>query len=110
LNHALRFQRTVEMSGAAVANGYAIGAALLGFWLFRRYPRLGAQTFKGAFLTTLCAYCLLLGVGPATGAADAAAGPLVALLAVVLPSLTFSFWAGFRLLAVTLETVRQSHL
>lgn len=89
------------MSATVIANGYAVGAALLAAWLLVRYPRTGARTLPGALMTSACAYVLLLSTGRATAAAQAAAGPAVGLLAVFLPMLTFAFWAGFRLLRLT---------
>jgi hypothetical protein len=94
----------VGLSAQVIANGFALGAAALAFWLFLRYPRLGPRTLRGAFLTVGCAYCLLLVTGAATTAAQDAAGPVVALVAVYLPLLTFAFWAGLRLLQVALAS------
>jgi hypothetical protein len=38
----------VGLSASAIANGYAVGAALLALWLFIRYPNRGPQTFRTA--------------------------------------------------------------
>jgi hypothetical protein len=38
----------VGLSASAIANGYAVGAALLALWLFIRYPNQRPQTFRGA--------------------------------------------------------------
>jgi hypothetical protein len=92
----------VGMNAHVIAYGYAFGAAVLAFWLFLRYPRLGPRTLKGAFLTVGSAYGLLLVTGAATAAAQGAAGPVVALVGVYLPLLTFAFWAGLRLFQVAL--------
>jgi hypothetical protein len=92
----------VGLNGHLIAGGYAVGAALLALWVFLRYPRLGPRTIRSASLTVGCAYLLLLVTGTATAAADGAAGPIVALLAVYLPLLMFPFWAGLRLLHLTL--------
>jgi uncharacterized membrane protein len=90
----------VGLSANAIANGYAVGAALLALWLFLRYPQVGARTIRGAVLVVACAYGSLLWTGAATAAAQSVAGPVVALLGVYLPLLTFAFWSGFRLLHV----------
>ena len=100
----------VGLNAHAIALGYTLGAALLGLWLFKRYPSLGPRTFKAAFLLAACAYPLLLITGAATGAADALAGPAVALLLVYLPILTFTFWAAVHLLRVTIGAVSRSVL
>ena len=92
------------MNPHVIANGYALGAGLLGLWLFVRYPRFGPRTLKGASVTLVFAYCLLLVTGAVTAAVKSAAGPIVALLAAYLPLLTFSFWAALRLLNAVLGT------
>ena len=92
-----------EMSAAVIANGYAVGAASLAAWVLVRYPRVGARTLPGALTTSACAYVLLLFTGRATATAQSAAGPAVALLTVFLPMLTFAFWAGFRLIRLTVS-------
>ncbi|MGZ4357300.1 MAG: hypothetical protein ACXVRU_10860 [Gaiellaceae bacterium] len=90
------------MSAQAVACSYAVGAALLGFWLFARYPAFGPRTIRTAFLLVACAYCVLLGAGPATAEAKALAGPVVALVGVYLPILAFAFWTAIHLLRATI--------
>jgi hypothetical protein len=95
----------VGLSASVIANSYAVGAALLALWLFLRFPSRGPRTFRSAGVVVVCAYGLLVVAGPATGAAEALAGPVVALLIVYLPLLTFAFWSGFRLLCSTLESL-----
>lgn len=90
----------VAVSAQAVACGYGVGAALLALWLFVRFPRLGPSTLRTAILTVGCAQLLLLMTGKATAAAQGAAGPIVALVAVFLPLLVFPFWAAIRLIHV----------
>lgn len=90
------------MNAQGVACGHGLGAALLALWLFLRYPRLGPSTLGSAILTLGCAQLFLLIIGKATAAAaQAAAGPVVALVAVALPLLVFPFWAALRLIHVT---------
>jgi hypothetical protein len=95
----------VGLSASAIANSYAVGAALLALWLNVRFPNRGPQTFRSAGLVVVCANGLLVVAGPATGAADTLAGPVVALLTVYLPLLTFAFWSGFRLLRSSLDSL-----
>jgi hypothetical protein len=91
-----------------IALAYALGAALLGLWLFVRYPALGPRTFKAAFLLVACAYLVLLATGPATAATETVAGPAVALLFAYLPILTFAFWSAVHLLRATMASVGRS--
>jgi len=95
----------VGLSPNALSLAYALGAALLGLWLFVRYPSFGPRTLKAAFLLVAFAYCLLLTTGPATAAIQALAGPTVALLCAYLPILTLVFWAALHLLRTTIATV-----
>ena len=95
----------VGLSPSVIANSYAVGAALLALWLFLRFPNRGPRTFRSAGLVVVCAYGLLVLVGPATGAAQALAGPVVALLVVFLPLLTFAFWSGISLVRATLQSL-----
>lgn len=92
----------VGLSAHAVAYSYAVGAALLGLWLFARYPTFGPRTIRTAFLLVACAYCVLLATGPATAEAQALAGPVVALMGVYLPILAFAFWTAIHLLRATI--------
>jgi hypothetical protein len=86
------------LSSSVIANGYAVGAALLSLWLFLRFPNQGPQTFWSAGLVVFSACGLLFLAEPITAAAQALAGPVVALLAAFLPLLMFAFWAALRLL------------
>lgn len=91
------------MSGEAIANGYAIGAALLAMWLVGRYPSFGAKTIKGAGGLVACGCLLLFATGPAFSAAKSVAGPVFGLLAVDLPIFVFAFWSGLRLVRASLD-------
>jgi hypothetical protein len=91
----------VAVTAQSIACGFGTGAALLALWIFFRYPRLGPKTMGSAILTVGCAQLLLLVTGKATVAAQSAAGPVVALVAVFLPLLVFPFWAAVRLIHVT---------
>jgi len=94
--------RVVALSAHTVACSYAVGAALLGLWLFARYPTFGPRGIKTAFLLAACAYCALLATGPAAAEANALAGPFVALMGVYLPILAFAFWTAINLLRATI--------
>lgn len=96
----------VAVNAQGIACGYGLGAALLALWLFFRYPRLGPSTLGSAILTVGCAQLLLLITGKVTAAAQAAAGPVAALVAVFLPLLVFPFWAALRLIHVTNSRLR----
>ena len=54
------------MSAPAIADGFAVGAALLALWLDVRLPVLGARTFPRALALTVCANVLLFFIGVAT--------------------------------------------
>jgi len=90
------------LSAHAVALSYAVGAALLGLWLYARYPTFGPRTMRTALLTVAGAYGMLLVAGPATAEAQALAGTVVALVGVYLPILAFAFWAAAHLLRATI--------
>jgi hypothetical protein len=98
----------VGLSPNALSLVYALGAVLLGLWLFFRHPSFGPRTLKAAFLLVACAYGFLFVTGPATAAAEALAGPTVALLCTYLPILTLVFWSALHLLRVTIATVGRS--
>jgi hypothetical protein len=95
-------QQTVLVSAHTVAFSYAVGAALLGLWLFARYPTFGPRTMRTSLLLVACAYCMLLAAGPATAEAQALAGTAVALVGVYLPILAFAFWTAVHLLRATI--------
>jgi hypothetical protein len=89
------------VDAASVANGYAVGAALLALWIAVRYPGRN-HSIRTAFLFVCCAQVLLILCGRAMAAAESVAGPAVALLTVVLPLFTFAFWSGISLVRATL--------
>ena len=95
----------VGLSPNALSLVYALGAMLLGLWLFFRYPSFGPRTVRAAFLLVAIAYGFLLLTGPATAAAEALAGPAVALLCAYVPILALVFWSALHLLRVTIATV-----
>jgi hypothetical protein len=82
------------VSSATVVSLYGVGAALLAFWLIVRFPAFGPQSLQSAVLVVVAIFIaqspFMLLVGPI----QAAAGPPVALLAVILPSLVTLFWSA----------------
>jgi hypothetical protein len=90
----------VGLSASAIANGYAVSAAPLALWLFIRYPNQRPQAFRSTGAVVFSACGLLFLAGPITAAAEALAGPVVALLAAFLPLLIFAYWSALRLLRV----------
>ncbi len=98
----------VGLSPNALSLVYALGAVLLGLWLFFQYPSFGPRTLKAAFFLVAVAYGLLLATGVATAATETLAGPTVALLCAYLPILTLVFWSALHLLRVTIAAVGRS--
>ncbi len=88
----------VELSGAVIANGYAVGAALLGLWIATGYPERAPRTFAAGLRRVALASLLVLLSGPLMSGAVAVAGRPLALLLVFLPVLTFAFWSSACLL------------
>ena len=82
------------MSSGAVVPLFGLGAALLGFWLVLRFPGFGPQSVQAAMLLTVAFFVLQSPLLLLVGSVNRAAGPSVALLAVVLPSLGSLFWAA----------------
>jgi hypothetical protein len=81
-----------------VALLYAIGGALLALWVIARFPTFGPRTMLGAGVAFGLPLLLEPALPPAVGLAEHAAGHTGALLFVVLPFLTFVFWASGRML------------
>ena len=79
---------------------YAVGAAAIALWLVVRFPSLGPRGLKGAFAAGLLA---LLGMQAALALVDPVAarephGVALALLVLILPALTATFWSAALLL------------
>jgi hypothetical protein len=72
---------------------FGVGAALLGFWVVARFPSLGPQSFVPALATAAAAFVLQTPLVAFVKPVLVAAGPAVALMLVILPSLTLLFWA-----------------
>lgn len=82
------------MSSPSVVSLFGVGAAVIAFWLVVRHPALGPQSLQSAVLVVAAVFILqspfMLLVGPI----QAAVGPPVALLGVILPSLVTLFWSA----------------
>ena len=75
---------------------YAVGAAAIAFWVIVRFPAFGPQRLTGALIMGLAA---LMGMRIALVMIDPVAqrgsyGVVLALLLLILPALTWIFWAA----------------
>ena len=86
------------MTVTTVALLYAIGGALLALWVIARFPTFGPRTMLGAGATFALSLLLEPALPVVVRLAEHAAGRTGALLLVVLPFLTFVFWASGRML------------
>jgi hypothetical protein len=83
------------VDAVVVANAFLIGAAVLGLWLVARYPHFGPQGLRSAALGAAAAYALLRALPElfrAVAALNETWGAALALLLVLLPGLTVTFW------------------
>jgi hypothetical protein len=83
------------VDAVVVANAFLLGAALLGLWLVARFPRLGPQGLRSAALGGVAAYALTRALPElfrAVAALNQDWGAPLALLLVLLPGLTVTFW------------------
>ena len=71
----------------------AVGAAALALWALGRFPDLGPQTLSRAILLVAAAFVLQTPILAAVPPVVSAAGVPAAILVVILPALTFLFWA-----------------
>jgi hypothetical protein len=82
------------VSSASVVSLYAVGAAILAFWLVVRFPALGPQSLRSAVLVVVAVFVVQSPAMLLVGPVQATAGPPAALLAVILPSLVTLFWSA----------------
>jgi hypothetical protein len=84
------------MSIETLLTATAVAGALLGFWAVVRFPLLGPRTLPGAAVNVGAALAVNAFAPPLVAAIahDAPAGAYVALFGVVLPALSYAFWAG----------------
>ena len=78
----------------------AIGAALLALWCFVRWPRLAPATARGAVLHAILAFgaMQLAATGLGVAAETSLNGAVLALIALVVPALTYAFLAALWML------------
>jgi hypothetical protein len=95
------------MGGTEILVFFCLGCAALALWVLARFPALGPRRPTAVVLAVVGIAIALKIVGPpllsvATGLGRI--GPLVALLAVVLPLLTVAFWVSGCALRALAET------
>lgn len=95
------------MGPSAVLSVYAIGAAALALWFVARFPSVGPHGLRGVIVAGVAA---LIGMQISVALIDPLAsrepyGIALALMLVVLPALTATFWAAALLLR-TLAALR----
>jgi hypothetical protein len=73
---------------------FGVGAALLAFWIVARFPSIGPQTFRSAFLATVAVFMIQSPMAGIVASVAASYGVAAALMLVVLPSLTLLFWTS----------------
>lgn len=82
------------MGADSIVHGFAVGSALLGFWLVVRFPGLGPQRLGPALLLLAGSMLACAPLPALVGVVVAAAGVPAALCLVLLPSLTLLFWTA----------------
>jgi hypothetical protein len=81
------------MSMIGTVDLYMLGAAGLALWAVVRFPSSGPRTIVPCLALMIAAFAVLSATTSVTGTAVHTVGPAGALLLIVLPSLTFGFWA-----------------
>lgn len=85
------------MTASQLTVAYCVGGAILGFWAVIRFPQLAPRTLRGA-LGALVVAMAVMALVPTLLAMMLEGGGrvvgLIALLTLVLPTLTAVFWAG----------------
>ena len=84
------------VDGHVILVGFCLGAAGLALWLMVRFPSIGPQRVTSAVITAIAATAFLPIAAPLFEAAAGLGRYAVAggLLVIVLPALTFAFWAA----------------
>jgi pimeloyl-ACP methyl ester carboxylesterase len=84
------------MSGDAILLGFCLGGAALALWLLVRFPEVGPRRLPSVVAAVLVVALVLTVSTPVFQAIAELGRPAVplALLAVVLPSLTLAFWVS----------------
>ena len=72
---------------------FSVGAAGLGLWVVARFPSFGPRSVVRSLLLVIGAFGVMSATDGLSGTVARSDGPAVALLVVVLPTLTLAFWA-----------------
>jgi len=81
------------MTGQTAVPLFGLGAALIGFWLGVRFPKIGPQSVHGALIVAAAMFVLQTPLLNLVSPVAVEIGTPAALLLVILPSLTLLFWA-----------------
>jgi hypothetical protein len=84
---------------------FLVGAAALGLWVVARFPSFGPQSVWGSLLVMLGAFGVLDATDSLTTSVAQSDGPAVAMLVVVLPTLTLALWSCARLVRALVSIV-----
>jgi len=77
-----------------IVQAFAVGGALIGFWLTVRFPSLGPQSLGRALVTLFIALLALDAAVPIFALTVRTLGVQAALFGVLLPALAIFFWAA----------------
>ena len=93
------------MDGHVILAGFCLAGAALALWLLLRFPQAGPRRLTSVLLAVLAVGLGLSLAGPLVGALTEFRpfGAAIALLAVVLPTLTFAFWVAGCVIRVLAE-------
>jgi hypothetical protein len=94
------------MDGAVILLFFTLGCAALALWVLARFPAVGPRRPTAVILAVVGVMVALAVAGPLFDVATGIGrfGPLLALLAVVLPFLTAAFWVSACALRALAET------
>ena len=81
------------MTALATVDLFAVGAAALALWLVARFPAYGPRSLARSLVLIAASFLALDVTSSLTGPAVARLGAGSTLLLLVLPALTFAFWA-----------------
>jgi len=84
---------------------FLVGAAALGLWIVARFPSFGPQGVGGSLLVVLGSFAVLDTTDGLTTSVAHSNGPAVAMLVVVLPTLTLALWSCARLVRALVSVV-----
>jgi hypothetical protein len=84
---------------------YLVGAAALGLWLVARFPSVGPESVGGSLLVMLGAFAILEVTDGLTTTVARVDGPAMAMLLIVLPTLTLALWSCARLVRALVSII-----